>query len=57
MSETPGWVILAAALLGLAGGLLVVGAQRHIMERAAIERGCALHHPVTGNFTWKADLE
>lgn len=51
------WAVLITFCFSFAFGLKA-GAYfkaRH-METAAIERGCALRHKITGDFTWKADL-
>lgn len=45
---------LGGVSLGAAVGLLAANA---VMESAAIERGFALHCPVSGEFAWKGECE
>ena len=41
-----------AILFFLAGGLLGVYLEEREMRSQAIERGFAIYHPVTADFTW-----
>lgn len=51
------WIL--CIVIGAAAGGLYLGASRHrlALQQQAIERGYAIHDPITGDWRWKTDSE